>query len=97
MPYLVYGEWGGTKTVEQGASTTVWAALNDEVKGGEYCVDCAVSPTGHPDAEDSSLAARLWDLTEEMIEKVEKHGMLPNWENLIECGIEESLVQSLIR
>lgn len=70
------------KTPEQGASTTVWAALAPELEtqSGAYCEDCAISP-GVVDSSamvyhglaahsvDMDSAKRLWDLSENSVEK----------------------------
>ena len=67
------------KNVEQGASTSVYAALAPELDnhGGEYLENCAVSqgvntdPTQFwgmgPHAIDMQAAERLWKLSEEMV------------------------------
>ncbi|NRQ39880.1 SDR family NAD(P)-dependent oxidoreductase [Nonomuraea sp. NN258] len=70
----------GWKTPEQGAATTVWAALAAELTGvgGLYLEDCAIAtawtgggdlPTGHylPYALDQERAGRLWELSEKLI------------------------------
>ncbi|MEU4556457.1 NAD(P)-dependent dehydrogenase (short-subunit alcohol dehydrogenase family) [Micromonospora violae] len=53
------------KTVEQGAATQVWAATSPDLdaNGGEYCVDCRVTP-GSP--TDGVEAARLWALSADL-------------------------------
>lgn len=71
------------KTVEQGASTSVWVALSPELdnQSGVYCEDCAVSigvvePTtplikglaAH--SVDMNSAALLWNLSEDLVKKV---------------------------
>jgi NAD(P)-dependent dehydrogenase (short-subunit alcohol dehydrogenase family) len=70
------------KTTEQGASTTVWAALAPELENqsGAYCENCAVSP-GVVDPStpllyglaahsvDMESAKRLWELSENSVEK----------------------------
>ena len=68
------------KSVEQGAATTVWCATTPQLDGmgGVYCEDndiaAAVDP-GHkelngvlPWATDSTLAMKLWSLSEELVE-----------------------------
>lgn len=64
------------KTVEQGASTTLWAAFvaSPEEVGGRYCEDChvaAVHPAGNegvrPYAVDPGRAQVLWALSEELV------------------------------
>jgi NAD(P)-dependent dehydrogenase (short-subunit alcohol dehydrogenase family) len=67
----------GLKTVEQGASTSVWAALGPELEGigGLYLEDCAQARPAQegiyggvwPYALDPGEAARLWELTRETI------------------------------
>ena len=60
------------KSPEQGAATTVWAAIAREwgSKGGKYLEDCDVSPPhsggmlGYaPWAYDAKGAAKLWDVS----------------------------------
>ena len=53
------------KTLEQGAATTLWAALKDKVEGGEYCADCAIGEPKNPQVDDVELPAKLWAKTEE--------------------------------
>jgi hypothetical protein len=66
------------KNVEQGASTTVYAALAPELDqhGGEYLEDCAISKGINleraywglgPHAVDMEAAERLWKLSEQMV------------------------------
>lgn len=62
------------KTPEQGASTSVWAAVGSELDeaGGLYLFDCAEAPPWSdatpdgvmPYARDRGLASRLWNLSE---------------------------------
>jgi NAD(P)-dependent dehydrogenase (short-subunit alcohol dehydrogenase family) len=66
------------KTVEQGAATTVWAAVSRQLDGlgGVYCEDCNIAqpvpadsqePRGvRPWAMDPALAERLWALSEKI-------------------------------
>ncbi|CAF3803421.1 unnamed protein product [Adineta steineri] len=70
------------KTTEQGASTSVWAALAPELENqsGAYCENCAISP-GVVDPStpityglaahsvDMEFAKRLWKLSENLVEK----------------------------
>lgn len=67
------------KTPEQGASTTVWAAVSPllDGMGGVYCEDCNIAKLAgagsprwadvQPYAVDRNEAARLWDETGRMI------------------------------
>ena len=67
----------GFKTPEQGASTSVWAAVGEELEGigGLYLEDCAEAPPWSADnpmkgvmpyAIDPEAADRLWALSEEI-------------------------------
>ena len=66
------------KSIEQGASTTIYAALAPELEqhGGEYLEDCAISKGINPErtfwglgvhAVDMQAAERLWKLSEQMV------------------------------
>ena len=50
------------KSPEQGAATTVWAAIAAEWegKGGKYLLDCRVAPPGEDDGDVNSLATVSW-------------------------------------
>lgn len=69
----------GSKTVAQGAATSVWCATSPEIEGlgGLYCEDCNIAeavsddvtylgPGVRPWAMDQDLADRLWELSERM-------------------------------
>jgi len=67
----------GFKTPEQGASTSVWAAVGEELEGigGLYLEDCAQAPMWSqanpmkgvmPYAIDPDAADRLWVMSEEI-------------------------------
>ncbi|XP_078433845.1 short-chain dehydrogenase TIC 32, chloroplastic-like [Wolffia australiana] len=61
------------KTVPQGAATTCYLALNPALKDvtGKYFADCNEEvPTSY--AMDEELAKKLWTLSEELVEKLEK-------------------------
>ncbi len=67
------------KSIEQGASTSVYAALAPELdgQGGEYLEDCAISRNVNDEngnytglasyAVDMKAAERLWKLSEQMV------------------------------
>ena len=57
------------KTVEQGAATSVWAAVAPELDqhGGAYLADVAVSDDDAPWTRDAEAAARLWAMSEELV------------------------------
>ena len=57
------------KSIEQGAATSVWAAIAPglETSGGAYLADCQVSDHHTPWAVDPDAAARLWALSEKLV------------------------------
>ena len=57
-----------TKSVPQGAATSVFASVSPKAVAGEYHYDCNVDLKGsHPHFRDAAQAARLWTVSEEMI------------------------------
>src|ERR1700688_2207054 len=66
------------KTVEQGAATTIWAAVSPQLrgKGGVYCEDCDIAQLVPADSElnsgvrpwaaDEAAAEALWTLSEKL-------------------------------
>jgi NAD(P)-dependent dehydrogenase (short-subunit alcohol dehydrogenase family) len=72
-------EQSSTKTIDEGAATTVWCALSPKLDnlGGVYCADCDVSPIVPDDstsltgvrrwAIDKAAAERLWELSERLV------------------------------
>ncbi len=54
------------KTVEQGAATSVYAALAPGVIGGRFYNDCAEAEAAAY-ATDPAAAERLWELSEELL------------------------------
>eukprot|EP01026_Neomeris_dumetosa_P063775 TRINITY_DN6059_c1_g1_i1.p1 TRINITY_DN6059_c1_g1~~TRINITY_DN6059_c1_g1_i1.p1 ORF type:complete len:314 (-),score=35.87 TRINITY_DN6059_c1_g1_i1:252-1193(-) len=61
------------KTVEQGASTTVYTTVADELSGksGSYLGNCSIE-TPAESALDMEMAEQLWKVTEEQLAAVEK-------------------------
>jgi NAD(P)-dependent dehydrogenase (short-subunit alcohol dehydrogenase family) len=57
----------GVKTTQQGAATTVYGAVSDEVKGGEYLADCGIAKEILKYAEDEKMQKKLFELTEKEI------------------------------
>lgn len=57
------------KTVEQGAATSVYAAVAPELdtQGGSYLADAEVTDQHAPWARDPESASRLWTLTEHLV------------------------------
>ena len=72
-------EQSSTKTVEEGAATTVWCALSAQLDnlGGVYCADCDISAIVPDDSKsltgvrrwaiDKAAAERLWELSERLL------------------------------
>jgi NAD(P)-dependent dehydrogenase (short-subunit alcohol dehydrogenase family) len=66
------------KTVEEGAATTIWAAVSPQLngKGGVYCEDCDIAPVVPADSKlnsgvrpwavDKAAAEALWVLSEKL-------------------------------
>jgi hypothetical protein len=66
------------KTVEQGAATTIWAAVSPQLhgKGGVYCEDCDIAQLVPADSDlnsgvrpwavDEAAAEALWSLSEKL-------------------------------
>jgi NAD(P)-dependent dehydrogenase (short-subunit alcohol dehydrogenase family) len=54
--------------VEQGAATSVWGAVSDELAGlgGRYLADCAISTNVAPYAVDPQRAEQLWTMSERL-------------------------------
>jgi len=63
-----------TKSLQQGATTTVWAATAEELVGvsGQYLNNCWLC-TPSVKVHDDQLGQRLWSLSVAMIEKVVGH------------------------
>mmetsp|Transcript_35009 Transcript_35009/g.111375 ORF Transcript_35009/g.111375 Transcript_35009/m.111375 type:complete len:150 (+) Transcript_35009:704-1153(+) len=62
-----------TKTIAQGASTVVFAAVARGIAGGDYLNDCSVSSDLHPDAQDGRKSRELWDFTERLLANLTDH------------------------
>jgi NAD(P)-dependent dehydrogenase (short-subunit alcohol dehydrogenase family) len=65
-------ERGEVRSIEAGAASIVWAATAPEVTGhnGGYIANCAIADQLRaPHASDPADAARLWDLTNNLIEQ----------------------------
>ena len=54
------------KTPQQGAQTTIYCAVSEEMEGvtGKYLADCKITKTLNPQAGDDQLAERLWEVSE---------------------------------
>ena len=53
------------KTPWQGAQTTIYCAVSEEMEGvtGQYLADCKITKTGNPQATDDELAEKLWEVS----------------------------------
>jgi hypothetical protein len=73
---ILQGALGEPKTLEQGAATTLAAALNPTLKpeGGVFLNDCVVDMEFCPPyASDEAMAERLWKLSEDILESKVKY------------------------
>lgn len=61
-----------SKSIPQGAMTTLYCALSDEAQPGKYHSDCRVAQA-NPVAFDAKKAADLWQFSEAMIKEKTKH------------------------
>lgn len=52
--------------------------LNNELKGGEFCGDCAVEELDSRLGLDDDLARKLWTVTEEQLRIIATQGALPS-------------------
>jgi len=57
-----------TKSIEQGASTSVYACLADGIESGSYLSNCAVAETSRA-GKDMESAKTLWEMTEKIIQE----------------------------
>jgi len=59
------------KTIPQGAATTVYTAISSDIlkedKGGKYYVDCKEYPPAIPEATDADVAARLYEVSANLV------------------------------
>ena len=62
------------KTPYQGAQTTIYCAVSEEVEGvsGRYFGDCREEKLEMAVAEDDLVAERLWKVSSEMVELGQK-------------------------
>ena len=61
--------WLMLKTPWQGAQTTIYCAVSEELDGvsGKYLADCQVQRPQNPAAIDDNMAERLWQLSCKMV------------------------------
>ena len=55
-----------TKDIAQGAATSVFCCVSNEIIGGKYYSDCNLTAP-QPFASDASNAVKLWEITEKII------------------------------
>ena len=57
------------KTPRQGAQTTIYCAVSEEMEGvsGQYLSDCKIKKLTNPQATDDSIAERLWEVSMQMV------------------------------
>jgi NAD(P)-dependent dehydrogenase (short-subunit alcohol dehydrogenase family) len=61
-----------SKTIAEGAMTTLYCALSDEAQPGKYHSNCRVAQPS-PVAYNSKKAQELWDLSEKIVNDKTKH------------------------
>jgi hypothetical protein len=68
IPFAIF-----VKTPKQGAQTTIYCAVSEEMEGvtGQYLADCKITKTAHPQATDDELAERLWEVSAKLTELTE--------------------------
>ena len=61
--------WFVFKTPWQGAQTTIYCAVSEELNGvtGKYLADCKVQQPSTTAANDDNMAERLWQLSCKMV------------------------------
>lgn len=65
--YLLYPLfWFFTKNTEQGAQTTLYAAMSEDVKSGGFYMDCKEAEPAEA-AKDPINRKRVWERSEEML------------------------------
>ena len=57
------------KTPQQGAQTTIYCAVSEEVEGksGEYFADCKLNKPTNPEVYDKEVADRLWRVSAQLV------------------------------
>ena len=60
--------WAFTKSVEEGAATQTYVATSPELVGvnGYYFADCNPDPGETAAMQDAAMAARLWQVSEDL-------------------------------
>ena len=58
------------KTPLQGAQTTIYCAVSEEMEGvtGKYLDNCKIKKLEHPQATDDNLAEKLWEVSAKLTE-----------------------------
>ena len=57
------------KTPWQGAQTTIYCAVSEEMEGvtGQYLADCGITRIRSARSKDDEVAERLWQVSTEMV------------------------------
>ena len=57
------------KTVKQGAQTSIYCAVSEEMEGvtGQYLADCQVQMLKNPQATDDEAADKLWEMSMQLV------------------------------
>ena len=57
------------KTVEQGAQTSIYCAVSQEMEGvtGQYLANCQIKPLRNRQTTDDEAADKLWEMSKEMV------------------------------
>ena len=57
------------KTVEQGAQTSIYCAVSEEMEQvtGQYLADCQVQKLKNPQATDDQAADKLWEMSMQLV------------------------------
>ena len=62
------------KTPKEGAQTTIYCAVSEEMEGvtGQYLADCRITKTENPQATDDNLAEKLWEVSAKLTKVTEE-------------------------
>ena len=57
------------KTPWQGAQTTIYCAVSEEMEGvsGQYLADCKIKKLTNPQATDDTVGEKLWEVSSQMV------------------------------
>ena len=68
LPFAIF-----LKMPKQGAQTTIYCAVSEEMEGvtGQYLADCKITKISHPQITDDELAERLWEVSAKLTDFTE--------------------------